>query len=375
LDTLNPYTADTVPDWQCLTNPLDGFYGRNPYTLEYIWTAVEGMPTIEEWVGPGGSWLYETDQQGYAATYGNETIPDPFNGTHYNGIPVADVTTADMIGDDVVGMVTTWKFREDIFWQDSVNGSHPITNADIEFCLNLLRYQEVDRYMTNWQFIVGVEPIGNYTFKIYEERRYLFAFEAHGLLLGPKTLWEDFIHDETSSAVHTYPDGLNLTRPDGSTGYADYWDYSGPIPLPEDSPYDGHHEEWRGWEEIYMEDPANPGEQLTYLIGFGSHTYHFGGWEEGVSVKLDRNPVYYMGHICPGDVDFNLRVEPVTEDTNAILRSIGPYGAANYLIKCDIAYPAQLVDLHDIEAMEDHSGHYWGPDPVPDGFDRCPDEP
>jgi len=58
---------------------------------------------------------------------------------------------------------------------------------------------------------------------------------------------------------------------------------------------------------------------------------------------------------------------------NKLLSSIGSYGAPNYRAECDTAYPAQIVDLSEISLFVDHSGDYWGPDPVPDGFVRCPD--
>jgi hypothetical protein len=76
--------------------------------------------------------------------------------------------------------------------------------------------------------------------------------------------------------------------------------------------------------------------------------------------------------VCAADIDFNQRTEPATEDVNKMLQSIGSYGAPNYLVEADTAYPAQIVDLSEISQFLDHSGHYWGPDPVPLGFVRCP---
>jgi hypothetical protein len=375
LDTLNPLMADTVADWQCLTGLFEGHYGRNPYTLEYMWLGTTGMPTIDPWVGPGGSNAYG-GATGHLATYDGD-----FNGTHYNGTSgdwkaVADCGPSDMLGDDVVGMVVSWELREGQYWQDSDPGPdgifgtgddgavHPVTTADSEFGMNLLHFQENVRYQTNWDFVYAIEPITDLEFKIYEERRFLFAFEAHDVsLLTPKHIWEDYIG---TGQIHD--DGLTLTRPDGSTGLADYWDYYSV----DDSGYNNHHDTWTGWDEVYMEDPQRPGWDLTYLIGNGPFTYHYGGWDPGVSVRFEANPCYYAGHVCAADIDFNQRTEPATEDVNKMLQSIGSYGAPNYLVEADTAYPAQIVDLSEISQFLDHSGHYWGPDPVPLGFVRCP---
>jgi hypothetical protein len=367
LDTLNPLTADTVPDWQCMTNLFTGFYTRNPYTLEYMWWACEDMPDIEPWIGPGGSWIYETDMGGCAATY-----DAPFNGTHYNGIPVAEpgaynVTSSDLVGDDQLGMVTTWKLRPDIFWHDSNSTNpRPLTNADVEWGFNLLRYQENMRYMTQWTFVYAIEPLADgLTFKLYEERRFLFSFEGHDVsILAPKHIWEDYI-----GTGQINDDALTLTRPDGTTGKADCWDYYSV----DDTGYNNHHDDWSGWEEIYMEDPNRPGWDLTYLIGHGPWVYHYGGWEEGHSVRFERSSTSYAGHICAADIDFNKKCEPATEDVNKLLRSTGVYGAPNYDISCDTVWPAQIVWEPERSYFLDHSGHYWGPDPVPSGFVRCPE--
>jgi hypothetical protein len=401
LDTLNPLTADTVADWQCLTGLFEGFYNRNPYTLEYMWAGAEDMPTIEEWVGPGGSWIYNgTD--GCDAVYDNA-----FNGTHYAGvgtngiaetpqpdpypcggftivpggddvvIPVADVVPADCAGDDVPGMVTTWTIREGQWWHDSDFGDDGepgtsdtgedmkwCTTADAEFGFNLLKFQENMRYMSQWTYVYAVEVIDTYTFKVYEERRFLFAFEGHDVsMLAPKHVWEPFIG---TGQIHD--DYMEVVMTDGACSYADCWDYYSV----DDSGYNDHHDNWYGWESVYMEDPNMPGWDLTYLIGNGPFVYHYGGWDVGVSVRFESWPAYPHGHVCPADIDFNQRCEPATEDVNKLLSSIGSMGAPNYLVECDTCYPAQTVDLTEISLFLDHSGDYWGPDPVPSGFQRCP---
>ncbi|MDH5779789.1 MAG: ABC transporter substrate-binding protein [Candidatus Bathyarchaeota archaeon] len=375
LDTLNPLTADTVPDWQVLTGLFEGHYSRNPYTLEYMWAGAEDMPTIEEWIAPGGSDIYG----GYPGC--DATYDATFNGTHYDGIPIADVTGDNLVGDDVLGMVTTWTLREGQYWHDSDAGAdgiygtgddgakHPTTTADVEFGFNLLRYQENKRYMTQWQYVYAVEPIDTYTFKLYEERRFLFAFEGHDVgLLAPKHIWESYIFSNPSAPSPVHDDYLTLTRPDGTTGAADCWNYMSQ----NSTGYANHHDFWDRWQDIYMTDPNNPGYDLTYLIGNGPFVYHHGGWIPGSSARFESNPVYFAGHICPADIDFNQRCEPATEDVNKLLSSIGTYGAPNYLVECDTAYPAQIVELSEISQFLDHSGNYWGPDPVPSGFVRCP---
>jgi len=406
LDTLNPLMADTVPDWQCLNNLFEGFYSRNPYTLEYKWAGAVDMPTIEEWVGPGGSvFVGGTDTAG--AEYDNA-----FNGTHYAGIgtneiaetpqpdpypcepwnitdilagddeiiPVANVTAAHCAGDDTPGVVTTWTLRPGQYWHDSDAGAdgklnttddgttYPVTTADAEFGFNLLKYQENVRYMTQWIFLYAVEVYPPYEIKVYEERRFLFGFEGHDVcLLAPKHLWENYIHKAGAPAVHD--DGLEVVMACGNCSAADYWDFYSE----DDSGYLHHHDERTDlWTQVYKTDPNNPDFTLTYLIGNGPFVYHSGGWVPGDSVHVETWGCYFGGHICPSDIDFNSRCEPATDDVNKLLQSIGSYPAANYLVECDTTWPCQVVDLSEISLFLDHSGHYWGPDPVPDGFTRCP---
>jgi hypothetical protein len=279
-----------------------------------------------------------------------------------------------------------------MYWHDSDPGAdrifgtgddgdtHAVTTADVEFGFNLLKYQENVRYMTQWMFVAAVEVIDSYTFNLYEERRFLFSFEGHDVsVIGPKHLWETFIFGtwaNNTACVHM--NALELTRYDGTTGYADCWEYYSQ----NDTCYANHHEDWEGWKQVYMEDPTDPlGRDLTYLIGFGPFKYHIGGWEPGSYVHVDAQAssgFYHCGHICTGDINFNEKCEVATEDLWKVMRSAGPYGAWNYLVEADITGEGQLVDLDEVYAIVTmhpygHSGHYWGPDPVASGFVRCPE--
>ncbi len=120
-----------------------------------------------------------------------------------------------------------------------------------------------------------------------------------------------------------------------------------------------------------MVDPTDPqGRMLTELIGFGPFKYHYGGWDPGTSVRIENNPNYFAGHICQADIDFTQRVD--TNDLIYILMSIGVYSSPNYRVEADIHYPAQRIWGPEIAVFLDHFGNYWGPDPVPAGYVRCP---
>jgi ABC-type transport system substrate-binding protein len=366
LDTLNPYTADTVPDWQVLQNILDGSYGRNPYTLDYLWWSCFDQADQFLWVGPGRT-------TGPEGGVGNGVYDAPFTGTHYDGIPIADVTADDLVGDDQLGVCYQWEMRDTAYWHDSDPGDdgiigtgddgvlHPVTTADWEFNLNLLRDQNNVRYVSSWNYIYGCYAEDADTIYICEERRFLFAFESEDLTMLPKHLMETWVGP-------TYT-ALPITLPDGSVVNGEMM-----------TDWDEHHEDWYGWEEAYMPDPMyrDPGggvapdaPMLTYLIGFGPFKYHLGGWEPGVSAHFEANRQYFAHGTCIGDIDFSLTCE--LPDWYATMASFGAYRVdANYDIKADIKYPAQVVDLDEVYAVQfEHFGHYHGPQPVPFGFVYC----
>jgi ABC-type transport system substrate-binding protein len=271
-----------------------------------------------------------------------------------------------------------------MFWHDSDPGDDmifgtaddgdvmPVTTADIEFGFNLLRYQENVRYATQWQFVYAVEPVNVTMFKVFEERRFLFAFEGHDVsMLAPKHLYEDYIFGEGNTVPTGWTDAIEIVMPCGAISHGDCWVYYSQ----DDSAYEHHHDEWAMWEEEYIVDPTDPaGRMLTYLIGFGPFKYHLGDWVPGDHVKFAANPTYYGGHICKGDLDFNQKCEPATVDVHDIMSSVGPRPYLNpsrESVRADIMYPAQVVELAELLAFIAHSGDYWGADPVPEGFTRC----
>ena len=361
LDTLNPLMADTASDWQVLSLVEDYLFKRHPYTMDYMWWGAEDGPTMEAWIGPGRKQIG-----------GNGVYDATYTGTHYNGIPLADVTADDLVGDDQLGMVTTWKMREGMYWHDSDPGPdgiygtaddgelHEVTAADMVWGLNLIRDQTCDRYQTQWWFIYAVEQVDQYTVKICEERRYLYAFEGHNdvALLTPKHIWEGFIGPTYDIA------SLPITLPDGTISYGD-----------EITAWANHHEDWVGWYEEYMPDPqyrdpdtgavAADAPMLTYLIGFGPFKYHLGGWEVGTGAHLEDNLCYFGGRICPADVNFDRIVNE--RDLNAVIAAIGQYRVdPNYDVRCDICYPAQVIDTTEVYTVQyDHFNHTWGPGPPP----------
>jgi ABC-type transport system substrate-binding protein len=298
-------------------------------------------------------------------------------GTHYDGIPLDAVTADDLVGDDQLGMVTTWTLRPGMYWHDSDPGAdgifgtvddgelHEVTAADMVWGLNMLRDQEADRYQTQWWFIWAVEQVDKYTLKVCEERRFLFAFEGHDSgLFSPKHIWEPFIEPTFDIA------SLEITLPDGTTSYGD-----------EIIAWEEHHEDWEGWEWELIPDPgyrdpetgdvAGDAPMLTHLIGFGPFKYHMGGWTVGIGSHFEANRQYFAHGICVGDIYFDKTCE--LPDWYLTMASVGEYRIdPNYDVKADIAYPAQVIDTSEIYCVQfDHFGHYWGPPPLPGGFTWC----
>jgi hypothetical protein len=175
----------------------------------------------------------------------------------------------------------------------------PVTTADVEYGASLIMgkenpaYENI-RYYTTWQFFAGyvdgdgdepfaIEIIDAQTYRIYEERRYVFAFESHDLnLFAPKHIWEPWVNG-----------------PDATPGTGD----------------DNDPSVWTGWQDVYMSDPVRArlglsAMDLTYLIGFGPFVYHHGGWDPGVSTHIEYNPLYFAGKINEGDVDLEGFYDP-----------------------------------------------------------------
>jgi hypothetical protein len=394
LDTLNPLMADTVADWTVLHTITDSLIELNPYNHKYMpWAADVGsmetaiydpvtgdwyfdymrfndrigyVPYSEKWVGPGrthagGNGVYDAP-----VTYKDPTDPDPWDIATYNGTPVEEVTEADLVNDDTLGMVTFWKLRDGPYWHDSDPGPdmkfgtaddgtvYPVTTADLDFMMDILIKQNNVRYFSAWWYVHDYVPLDAQRFRVYEERRWVFAFEAHGVgLLGPKHLWEPFI-----------------AGPDGELWTDD----------------DRHHSEYNMWEIDYMDCPIHPGYRLSELIGFGPYHYHISGppgvgpgWEVGVSTHVEANYAYFgtmAGPFWPeyadwpvnyqpsringGDVDLNQVVDEQDQSfiTDAFGSTpwVGPWDP-----KADISYAAQIIDLDDVFMRVDNSGYNWGP--------------
>jgi hypothetical protein len=330
-----------------MSNCLEGHYDLNPYNHDYMWLGVTDEPVIEKWVGPGGS--SNTGGDGvYNApvTYGADGII-----THYDGIPVADVVSTDLAGDDVLGMATSWELRDDLYWQDSdpgVDGIYgtadtgenlnPVTSEDVVFCYDLMINQSNIRYVSTHRFVADVVAHNAREYTILEERRFLFSFEGQGIgLLCPKHIW-----------------GPWIAGTDGKLGTTD----------------DNHHHDWYGWEDQYMLDPVRqrlglPDKWLTYLIGFGPFTYHYGGWTPGQYAHFEANPLYHMAieGSAPliGDTNMNGVVE--IGDMYIIIDTFGktPNVDPDYDARGDIAPLAQVVDLDDVYAAAPQIGKQWYP--------------
>jgi len=377
--SLNPLEADCEVDWTtCLGKVMGGFWGFTPFLRDYVYLGVLDEHKVDLWIGPGSSEYVE----------GNGVYDAPFNGTHYDGIPIADVTTSNLVGDDVLGMETTWRLRDDLYWHDSdpgpdgVHGTgdepsgsvHKVTTADMEYAARVFmgkEYPEYEnlRYYSSWTFFAGytdtydgpfaVEIVDDQTFTIYEERRYVFAFEGHDstLAIVPKHIWEPYIEG-----------------PDATKGTED----------------DGDPAAWTGWEDDYMIDPVRQRlglseMHLTHLIGYGPFVYHLGGWTPGVSTAIEYNPLYFAGKINPGDVDLEFFYNPELPEG---LQRYGYVDFADYgrLLDArdnnvggwaggipndpmwdptaDLAGPAQVVQMvagYDISSWYASLGERWGP--------------
>jgi hypothetical protein len=412
----NPLEADCEVDWSTiLANVYDVLWRYTPFYRSYWpWAAIE-MPVTSPWVGPGGS-KHASGNGVYDAPY--DVGPDGEWGTDddtYNGIPVADVTAGDLVGDDQLGMVTTWVLRDDLYWHDSDPGPdlkfgtdddgtvYPVISADVEFMARLMMnktgipgatYENV-RYYGTWQYFAGygrggnpdldpegpfaVEIVDRRTFKIFEERRYIFAFESHNiLLLGAQHIWEPYVLAGGDPATWTGYEEQYMVDP-----ILDRVCKATPIPLT--------------FEGICAQHNTAP-YYLTYQIGFGPFVYHYGGWTPGVSTRIEVNPLYFAGTSLPtitdpqyhrgfphpADVDLEVYYNPELpaglqyygsvdlSDISRVLDAFGSWPGAMpddpmWYPTADLKPPTQEVGGTEVVWVLTHIGETWGPGYPPSG--------
>lgn len=317
LDTLNPLMADTVPDWQLL-ELITGEGGQlNPYTMAYMPWGFTEEPTQVEW----------------------------------NGVE----------GHEVVGTHMFFQVREGLKWHDGT----PVTADDCVFGLDLLRFQDNERYLSTWDPIYDVVKTGTYTFEVYYDMRYYFAASAVGgaSFYTPKHIWEGFIDPTVSTG----------TGPMGG----DNWTAT-----------ENHHSLWRGWENSIGRDTYNDYSDmdLTELIGFGPYIYHLGGWVPGIYSHVEANPNYMATseplRWCPGEVNKDQYTDG--RDVWHVLRRIGheeymsiwydTLGSAPSLQgpAVDIKWPAQVIDMAENTLLTLHTGHWSGIGDAPIGWLKEP---
>jgi ABC-type transport system substrate-binding protein len=297
LDTLNPLMADTVPDWQCLDLVVGDGMRLNPYTHEYIWRVWEDLPDIQLWTGPLGE----------------------------------------------LGMTLEYTIRDGVKWQDGTT----VTADDCIFALNLMRFQNNERYLSSWQPIYDVVKTGPLSFKIWYLQRYLFAHEYFGIsLYCPKHIWEAFVDDPPGSLV--------INSGAGPMG-GDVWTSTG-----------RHHSEFNPWEE---EHPTVAG--LTQLIGTDNFIYPPGGWEPGVGFHVDawNHADNYMARINEGDCNFDGFTD--MRDLYHVLSHQGSFvgdafpeeigGDPRWDPIADIADPAQKILGTEIFIVQNNFGIRWWP--------------
>ncbi len=293
MTTHNPLMANTVPDWQIMTPVIGGTFVNNPYTGDPWFFGHTTPPVQAPWPGPDG-----------------------------------------IEGTDDDGMVTTFNIRNDIVWDDGT----PMTSADWEFTMELLKRQNNVRYRSYWQYYDHTEIISPTQWKEYATERFVYRYESMDIgFLCPKHIWEPFI-----------------AGPDGVLWTAD----------------DVHHSTWRGWEE------AGPSPGGTKLLGIGAFVYPMGCWQP-TSSHIDANRNWWVGKVCLGDVDLNSLVE--LPDLSFVLDAQGatpgtpkwerPDSARKVEMLgpvADIAPPSQIVAGAEISVVIGHFGHTWGPGITPE---------
>lgn len=366
---------------------VDRLLKRNPYSQKYMaWAAdpsvmnfdpaVGYTPIVQPWVGPGreqagGNGVYDAP-----VTYAYDPVTGLEELDTYNNIPVELVREEDLQGDDTLGMRTYWRLRENLYWHDTDPGPDgkpgtaddgpwfPVTTGDVEFTWDVLIKQQNIKYFSIWWWVYDVttiwddpplegtaRPTNDLDFQVYEERRWVFAFEGHSevSVLLPMHIWEQ-----------------DLAGPDGEFCTDD----------------DRDHRTWMGWEVPYIECPIHPGYMLSRLIGFGPYHYHIDGpggpgWQPGVLTHVEANTIYFgtfvpfhyppeeysngePGRILRGDVNLNQLVD--MQDLSVVIDAFGSNpGSSNWDPKADIAYPAQAIGLEEIFVVIEESGQTWGP--------------
>lgn len=229
----------------------------------------------------------------------------------------------------------------DVCWHDG----EQVLADDCVFALNLLRFQNNIRYRSVWEPIYDVVQLDTYRFRVYYLRRFPFAFEGISdvALFCPRHIWEPWIDPVITPGAG--PEGGDVW-----TGWA------------------RHHSEWRGWEELYVEDPQCPGMWLTHLIGCGPFKYHHGAWEPNYICHVEANRNYFAGRICPADVNLDGIVDDYDE-FQVLYRLGASYCTPRWHEEifgmqgpaADIAYPCQFIGSEEICLLQQHYYHRWGP--------------
>jgi len=242
------------------------------------------------------------------------------------------------------GMTLEYTLRDDLKWQDGT----PVTAADCVFALNLMRFQQNERYYYVWQPIYDVVQTGPYSFKIWWRDRYLYAHEYFGIsLLCPKHIWEPWIDNPPGEP-------LVINYGAGPKG-GDVWTSVG-----------RHHSEFDLWDVAHPTDPT-----LTCLVGTDNFIYRDAGWDPGVAVYVDawKNADNYMDRILTGDCNLDQFVD--SSDSWHLLYRQGDFTGQCYPTAigghprwdpiADIAYPAQKITGDEYVAYNNDYGQSWGP--------------
>jgi len=330
-DTLNPLTSDSAYEWQLLSLVYSTLLIQHPYTQEYLPWCVTARPTLEN----GRIQLWN----GTHRTTG--TIMPPESRTW-----IPDTSPVGSPG-LVTGEYMRWTLRDDLTWHDG----HPVNAYDVEFCLDLLQYQNNERYFSIQSLIWDVNVVDTYTFDVYYTGRYLWATcdISNVALLAPKHVWGPYID----------PDYLSTPEP----AHTVVWDGD-----------ERDHRFWTGYDVVSRDGYTAPETvtvsgyaQLTHLIGNGPFVYPLGGWQPGVIMQLIRWGVgsWHYRRTLRGDNNLDGRVDVI--DLWAPLYAFGSkpgMPAWEYVgagLRGDMANDAQTIDGRDISKVYDDWAHTWYP--------------